>query len=125
MPRRKPELRTLFLVLAVAAAGVSGTAAQIYPSRPITIVVPGPAGGPGDTLARLLAEPMRASLGQPIIIENVGGANGTIGTARVVRAVPDGYTLSLGNWNSHMAASAFYPVQYDVLKDLEPFQIAN
>ena len=123
MPRSKPDLATLFLVLAFAAAGVSGTAAQIYPSRPITIVVPGPAGGPGDTLARLLAEPMRASLGQPIIIENVAGANGTIGTARVVRAVPDGYTLSLGNWNSHMAASAFYPVQYDVLKDLEPISL--
>jgi tripartite-type tricarboxylate transporter receptor subunit TctC len=68
--------------------------AQTYPSRPITIVVPAPAGGPGDTLARLLAEPIRASLGQPVIIENVGGANGTIGTARVARAAPDGYTHS-------------------------------
>jgi Tripartite tricarboxylate transporter family receptor len=79
-------------------------------ARPITIVVPAPAGGPRDTLARLLAEPMRTSLGQPVIIENVGGANGTIGTARVARAGPDGYTLVLGNWNSQMAASAFYPV---------------
>src|SRR5438128_10163549 len=94
--------------------------AQTYPSRPITIVVPAPAGGPGDTLARLLAEPMRGSLGQPVIIENVGGANGTIATARVARAASDGYTLILGNWNSQMAASAFYPVQYDVVKDCQP-----
>ncbi len=99
--------------------------AQTYPSRPITIVVPAPAGGPGDTLARLLAEPMRASLGQPVIIENVGGANGTIGTARVARAAPDGYTLILGNWNSQMAASAFYPVQYDVVKDFEPISLVS
>ena len=94
-----------------------------HPSRPITIVVLGAAGGPGDALARFLAEPMRASLGQQIIIENVSGANGTIGTARVVRAAADGYTLSLGNWNSHMAASAFYPVQYDILKDLDPISL--
>ena len=99
--------------------------AQTYPSRPIPIVVPAPAGGPGDTLARLLAEPMRASLGQPVIIENVGGANGTIGTARVARAAPDGYTLILGNWNSQMAASAFYPVQYDVVKDFEPISLVS
>ena len=99
--------------------------AQTYPSRPITIVVPAPAGEPGDTLARLLAEPMRASLGQPVIIENVGGANGTIGTARVARAAPDGYTLILGNWNSQMAASAFYPVQYDVVKDFEPISLVS
>src|SRR5260370_14836280 len=99
--------------------------AQTYPSRPITIVVPAPAGGPGDTLARLLAESMRASLGQPVIIENVGGANGTIGTARVARADPDRYTLILGNWDSQMAATAFYPVQYDVLKDFEPVSLLS
>src|SRR5262245_48605353 len=94
--------RRTFLHLAAGAAtppAVSRIAwAQTYPSRPITIVVPAPAGGPGDTIARLLAEPMRASLGQPVIIENVGGANGTIGTARVARAGADGYTLILGNW---------------------------
>src|SRR5260370_34216944 len=102
-----------------AVAWPSAARAQNYPSRSITIVVPAPAGGPGDTVARLLAEPMRASLGQPVIIENVGGANGTIGTARVSRAAPDGYTLLLGIWDCQMAASAFYPVQYDVLKDVE------
>ena len=68
---------------------------------------------------------MRRSLGQPVTIENVGGANGTIGTARVARAKPDGYTLLLGNWNSHMAASAFYPVQYDVVKDFEPISLTS
>jgi tripartite-type tricarboxylate transporter receptor subunit TctC len=108
-----------------AAAWPIMARAQTYPSRPITIVVPAPPGGPGDTLARVLAEPMRASLGQPIIIENVGGANGTIGTARVARAAPDGHTLILGSWNSQMAASAFYPVQYDVVQDFEPISLVS
>ena len=108
-----------------AAAWPLAVRGQTYPSRPITIVVPAPAGGPGDTLARLLAEPMRASLGQPVIIENVGGANGTIASARVARAGPDGYTLVLGNWNSQMAAGAFYPVQYDVVKDFEPISLVS
>jgi tripartite-type tricarboxylate transporter receptor subunit TctC len=123
-----PQARTcgllkLLLGLSFGVAAVGNAQAQQYPSHPITVVVPGAAGGPGDTLARLVAEPMRASLGQQIIIENVSGANGTIGTARVVRAAADGYTLSLGNWNSHMAASAFYPVQYDILKDLDPISL--
>jgi hypothetical protein len=125
MTGRNRGLRELLLSLAFATAGIGSTAAQVYPSRPITVVVPAPAGGPGDTIARLLAEPMRGSLGQPVIIENVGGANGTIGTARVARAVADGYTLILGNWNSQMAASAFYPVQYDVVKDFEPISLVT
>jgi len=120
---RAHGLRKLLWGLSITAAAIGNAEAQQYPSRPITIVVPGAAGGPGDALARLVAEPMRASLGQQIIIENVSGANGTIGTARVVRAAADGYTLSLGNWNSHMAASAFYPVQYDILKDLDPISL--
>jgi len=123
MTRSGRNLCRALLLLALASAATDGSAAETYPSRPITIVVPGAAGGPGDALARLVSEPMRASLGQPMIIENVSGANGTLGTARVVRAAADGYTLSLGNWNSHMAASAFYPVQYDVLKDLEPISL--
>ena len=118
----KWDLRTLLSIAFFAAMGTGG-AAQTYPSRPITIVMPAPPGGPGDTALRLLSGPMTASLGQPIVIENVAGANGTTGTARAVRAAPDGYTLSFGNWNSHMAASAIYPVQYDVLKDLEPISL--
>ena len=97
--------------------------AQPYPSRPITIIVPFPAGGPVDTLARLLAEPMRASLGQPLILENVGGAGGTIAAARVARAAPDGYTMIIGNWTSFVGTPAVYPVQFDVIKDFEPVSL--
>jgi tripartite-type tricarboxylate transporter receptor subunit TctC len=74
--------------------------AQPYPSRPVTFIVPYGAGGPVDTLARILSEPMRTSLGQPVIVENVTGASGTIGVARAVRAAPDGYTVSIGNWRT-------------------------
>ncbi len=98
----------------------SSAPAQTYPSRPITIIVPFPPGGQVDTMARIVLDRMRASLGQTIIVENVGGASGTIGTARVARAAPDGYTLNMGNWTSHVGAPAIYPVQFDILKDLEP-----
>jgi tripartite-type tricarboxylate transporter receptor subunit TctC len=94
--------------------------AQSYPSRPITVVVPFPAGGPTDTLARFLAERMRASLGQPVIIENVSGAAGSIGVGRVARATPDGYTLVIGIWSTHVVNAAIYSLQYDVLNDFEP-----
>jgi len=104
----------------VAAAATASGSEQTYPSRPITIVVPFPAGGPADVVARIIAERMRLSLGQPIIIENVSGAGGTPGVGRVVRAAPDGYTLSLGDQTSHVSSSAIFPVHYDVLKDLEP-----
>ena len=83
-------------------AGIRRGLAQTYPSRPITVVVPFPPGGQVDTVARLLLDRMRAVLGQPLIVENVGGASGTIGTGRAVRAAPDGYTLSMGNWTSHV-----------------------
>jgi len=94
--------------------------AQAYPTRPITMVVPFPAGGPTDTVGRIVAERMRVSLGQPIIIENVTGAGGTIGVGRVARAVPDGYTLSVGFLGTHVLNGAIYPLQYDVLNDFEP-----
>ena len=81
---------------------VAGAHAQAYPSRPITIIVPFPAGGPTDTLARILSERMRVSLGQPVIVENVTGAGASIGVARAAQAAPDGYTLSIGNWTSHV-----------------------
>ena len=112
------------LVLTFACAllliGASTARAQVYPSRPVTIVVPFAAGGPTDTLARLLVEPLRQSLAQPILIENATGAGGGIAIARVARAAPDGHTLILGNWTSHVGAPALYPLQHDVLKDFEP-----
>jgi tripartite-type tricarboxylate transporter receptor subunit TctC len=104
---------------AVAAAPASSrfAAALDYPTRPITIIVPFPAGGPVDTLARLLSEPMRLALGQPLVVENVGGAGGSIAVARVARAEPDGYTMILGNWTSLVGTPAVYPVSFDVKND--------
>ncbi len=107
-----------------AALGLVGSPkAQVYPSRPITVVVPFAAGGPTDTVARLIAEQMRASLGQPVIIENVTGAAGSIGTGRVARAAPDGHTLVVGFWGTHVLNGVLYPLQYDVLKDFEPISL--
>jgi tripartite-type tricarboxylate transporter receptor subunit TctC len=94
--------------------------AQAYPSRPITIIVPYPAGGGADAVARIMAERMRTLLGQPIIIENVAGASGSIGTGRVARATPDGYTLGIGNWSTHVVNGAIYALPYNVLSDFEP-----
>jgi len=119
LPRRK------FLHLAAGAAAalpaVSRVArAQAYPSRPITMIVPFAPGGVSDVLGRMMAEPMRAILGQPVIIENVGGAAGSIGVGRAVRAPGDGYTLSIGTTSSHVLTGALYSLQFDLLKDLEP-----
>jgi tripartite-type tricarboxylate transporter receptor subunit TctC len=108
------------VVFAMTLAFIVGAFAQDYPSRPITMNVPYPPGGPTDTLARIFAERLRASLGQPIIIENVGGAAGTIGIARFVRAAPDGLTINFGNVASHVFSTIVYKLQYDVLTDLEP-----
>jgi tripartite-type tricarboxylate transporter receptor subunit TctC len=96
---------------------------QAFPVRPITIVVPFPAGGPADIIARILAEGMRATLGQPVVIENVAGAGGSIGVTRVARAAPDGYTLSIGQLNSHVFSGAAYEVRYDLLNDLAPVSL--
>jgi tripartite-type tricarboxylate transporter receptor subunit TctC len=93
---------------------------QAYPMRPITIIVPFAAGGGTDTLARIIAQRIRGSLSQPIIIENVAGATGTIGVGRVVRAAGDGYTLSLGTLSTHVLSGALYALPYDLLKDLTP-----
>ena len=119
--------RRTFLHLAAGAAALpvmSHTAkAQAYPTRPITIVVPYPAGGPTDTLARILAEHVRVSLGQPVIIENVSGAGGSIGVGRVARAAPDGYTVSIGHWQTHVLNGASYQLPYDVVNDFEPVSL--
>jgi len=95
-------------------------AAQPYPSRPVTLVVPFAAGGPTDVLARIIVEPMRAALGQPVIIENVGGAAGSIAVGKVVREKPDGHTAIIGNWGTHVVNGAVQTLQYDLLKDFEP-----
>jgi tripartite-type tricarboxylate transporter receptor subunit TctC len=115
-----------------AAAGALGLAAlpslaraQAYPSRPITLVVPFPAGGPVDVLARFLAERMRAPLGQPFVIENVSGAAGSIGVGRVARAAPDGYTLIIGITSTHVFNGAMYSLQYDLLSDFEPVALVT
>jgi tripartite-type tricarboxylate transporter receptor subunit TctC len=92
---------TSVIVTCVARLSIGIAQAQSYPSRPITFVVPFGAGGPVDTLARILSDAMRTSLGQPVIIENVTGASRTRGVARAARAAPDGYTVSIGNWPSH------------------------
>jgi tripartite-type tricarboxylate transporter receptor subunit TctC len=121
--------RRQFLHLAASAAAlpvVSQIAtAQTYPSRPITMIVPYPAGGPTDTIARLLGDRMRASLGQPVVIENVAGAGGTIGVGRVARAAGDGYTLGIGHWGSHVVNGAIYTLPYDLLTDLEPVALIS
>ena len=119
-------MKKLSLIVAFAALliGIGGAAAQTYPSRPITIVVAFAAGGSGDTIARILAEHMREQLGQTIVVENVGGAAGSIGVGRVARAAPDGYTISAGNWPTHVLNGAIFPsLGYDVLTDFEPISL--
>jgi len=98
----------------------STSSAQPWPSRPLTIIVPYSAGGPTDTLARLLSDPMRRFLGQTVVVENVTGAGGSIATGRVVRAAPDGYTLGIGHWGSHVTNGAYYNLPFDLLTDLDP-----
>ena len=108
---------------AIATASAQVYPSQVYPSRPVTLVVPYPAGGPSDTLGRILAEAMRTFLGQPVVIENVSGAGGAIGVGRVARAAPDGYTLSLGHVQTHVINAATQTLQYDVVKDFEPVSL--
>ena len=105
----------LVSVLALTLAAIVGAQSQTYPNRPITIIVPTTPGGPPDTLARLMSERMRAALGQPIVIENVTGAGGTLAVARTARAAPDGYTLSIGHLNSHVFSSVTYGLAAEVL----------
>jgi tripartite-type tricarboxylate transporter receptor subunit TctC len=121
IPRRR------FLRLAAGAVAMPAVArvahAQTYPSRPITMVVPFAAGGPTDTIGRIMGERMRASLGQTVIIENVTGAAGSIGVGRVAKAAPDGYTVSIGHWSTHVVNGAIYQLNYDVLNDFEPVSL--
>lgn len=113
-------MKRLLLALALAWGFTGDAAAQGYPSRPITLVVPLGVGGSTDVIARIMGEGMRASLGQPLIVENTTGAGGTIGVGRVARAAPDGYTIGIGQWGTNVASGAIYPLQYDLLNDFEP-----
>ena len=110
------------IVTAIIALGLSlsATAAQDFPTKPVTIVVPFAAGGPADAMARVIGDRMRVSLGQQVIIEDVAGAGGSVGVGRVVRAAADGYTVSIGHWSTHVVNGAIYDLPYDLLKDLEP-----
>jgi tripartite-type tricarboxylate transporter receptor subunit TctC len=116
--RRRTFLQ--FAGAATASAFAPVARAQVYPARPITMVVPFAAGGPADIPGRVIAERMRKSLGQPVVIENIGGAAGSIGAGRVARATPDGYTIVLGNMSTHVMNAAFYALPYDVLNDFAP-----
>jgi tripartite-type tricarboxylate transporter receptor subunit TctC len=115
-------MKALFVIgMLVVNFGVSSTvAAQTYPSRPITIVGPFAAGGPTDVLTRIISDPMRKLLGQTIVVDNVTGAGGSIAVGRVARAAPDGYTLSIGHWGSHVVNGAYYTLPFDLLTDLDP-----
>jgi tripartite-type tricarboxylate transporter receptor subunit TctC len=122
-----PRRRFLHLAAGVAAlpAASSITRAQTYPSRPITMVVGLAPGGATDTIGRIIAERMKTSLGQPVIVENVIGAAGTIAVGRVARAAPDGYTLSIGSNSSYVMAGVIYALQYDLLNGFEPIALLS
>jgi tripartite-type tricarboxylate transporter receptor subunit TctC len=114
----------LSAVVLFAVLSLSGAQAQTFPSRPVTLVSPFAAGGPADVLARIMADGMKSSLGQPVIVENIGGAAGSLGVGRVARAAPDGYTLSVGpGFATHVVNPAIYDLQYDVVKDFEPISL--
>src|SRR5258708_11189149 len=112
----------IFVVALLAFVGVAR--AQTWPSRQITLVVQLPAGGSADVVARIMAERMRPLLGQPVIIENVGGAGGSIGVGRVARAAPDGYTIDIGQWDTHVG-SVIYSLNYDLQGDFEPIGLLS
>src|SRR5215203_1945491 len=122
LPRRQ-FLHVATGVVALPAL-LRSAAAQTYPSRQITLVVPFPPGGSTDVAARIIAERMKPLLGQPLIIENVGGAGGSIAVGRVARAAPDGYTIDIGQWDTHVG-SIIYKLNYDLEKDFEPIGLIS
>jgi tripartite-type tricarboxylate transporter receptor subunit TctC len=115
------------LTLAVAALavlfGAAAAQADNYPSHPITLMVGFPPGGPTDALARLLAKGMETALHQTVVVETVSGASGSIAAGRVVHAAPDGYTIGIGNWSSHVGSPAIYKLDFDIQKDLQPISL--
>jgi len=115
------RLSSTFVIAALAAlVGIASAQAQTFPNKPITFNVPFAAGGPADAMARIMGESMRKALGQPVLVENVVGAGGSIGVGRVAKAAPDGYTVSVGHWSTHVVNGAIYDLSYDLLKDFEP-----
>jgi len=112
-------LKLIGAIALAAMAGLAGAQAQGFPSKQITLIVPFPPGGSTDVTARIMAEKMRPILGQPVIIENVGGAGGSIAVGRLARAQPDGYTIDIGQWDTHVG-SIIYNINYDLQKDFEP-----
>jgi tripartite-type tricarboxylate transporter receptor subunit TctC len=115
-------MRKLLVAVVAVGAFALGASAQTWPSRPITIIAPFPAGGPLDTIARIVAEPMREVLGQPVLVENVAGAGGNIGTGRLARADADGYTVGIGQWSTHVVNAVTYSLPYDV-REFEPIAL--
>jgi tripartite-type tricarboxylate transporter receptor subunit TctC len=115
--------RLIAALVMVVCAAVS-VQAQTFPSRPLSLIVPFPPGGSTDAAARIMAERMRETLGQPIVIENVGGAGGSIGVGRLARSVPDGYTFDIGQWDTHVG-SIIYKLDYDLEKDFEPIALVS
>jgi tripartite-type tricarboxylate transporter receptor subunit TctC len=120
-------MRNLIFVIAFAATSTSigSVTAQVYPSRPITMIAPTGAGSSTDAIGRIVSEHMRGSLGRPVIIENVAGASGTLGVGRVARAKPDGYTLAIGNWGTHVLNGPMFVLDYDLQKDFEPVALVS
>jgi tripartite-type tricarboxylate transporter receptor subunit TctC len=116
-------MKLFAMAFATVCACASVADAQTYPSRPITLVAPFPPGGPTDTVARIMGDRLKTSLGQAIVIENTTGAGGTIGIGRVARAEPDGYTLVIGQWTTHVGGGAIYPLTFDVLNDFAPVSL--
>ena len=116
-------MKRLLLAAVLAAVLPCLASAQGYPAKAITMVVPFAAGGPTDTIARIFAASLQQRLGQTVVIENTTGAAGTIGVGRVARAAPDGYTLGIGHWSTHVVNGAIYPLTYDLLNDFEPVSL--
>jgi tripartite-type tricarboxylate transporter receptor subunit TctC len=118
-------MRFAAALAALVLAGAAAAQAETYPSHPITMMVGFPPGGPTDTLARILADAMQKTLGQPVVIETLSGASGSIAAGRVAHATPDGYTIGIGNWSSHVGSPAIYTLDFDVFKDLQPISLVT
>jgi tripartite-type tricarboxylate transporter receptor subunit TctC len=123
MKRRTMAGMRLAGALLAVLTSVAVVAAETYPTRPVMMYVGFPPGGPTDTLARILADAMQGPVGQPVVVETLSGAGGTMATGRVAHARPDGYTIGIGQWSSHVAAPAIYPIDYDILRDLQPIAL--